>query len=156
MQLSNPIDPNYLGNDISQTLSGDLAVNVHDLQTQSGSQNVIDAFVRELTTPLGYIARYVKDIDGLKIIDADYGNPAYYQLSEPVSDVWISNMLGHIQAVGSVNTRLDIQSVDYSIMDLIRNQVQFLITFKVQNDLTPIKLVLARTGDQLGAVVIGG
>jgi hypothetical protein len=144
-------NPNYLGTDISQ-LSGDLATSLGDFKVQSGVSNVIDAFVRELTTPLGYIAKYVLDVDGLKIVDANYGNEAYYQLSEPLSEPFITSMISHIQNVAAMHQdRLTVNSIDYNIVDLKENKIQFLINFLVESDVTPVQLVLYRVGTQLTA-----
>lgn len=152
--VPNILNENLLGIDISQS-SGDIATVLGDFKTQNSIANVIDAFIRELTTPLGYIGRYVLDIDGLKIVDSDYGNEAYYQLSEPLSDSFINNMIGHIQTVADAHqNRLTISSIDYNILNLIENKVQFLVSLLIQSDLPPIQLLLSRTGNQLTADIL--
>lgn len=148
------LNQNLLGTDISQK-SGDIATSLGDFKTQNGVANVIDAFIRELTTPLGYIGRYVLDVEGLKTVDIDYGNEAYYQLSEPLSETFISNMINHIQLVGEAHQdKLTINSINYNIVDLTENKVQFLISFLVQSDVAPVKLVLSRIGSELTADIL--
>lgn len=156
MAQDNNIDKELLGVDLVATPNWDLAVNVHDLATQTGLSNVINAFIRELTTPQGFIGRYVYDIEGLKLIDGDYGNPAYYQLSEPLTNLWINDMMSHVQTVAVYHPRLTLDTIDYQLLDVERNQVQFMINFRVETSADSVTLLLVRNGTVLTAGVLEG
>jgi len=88
-------DPAILGADLAWTAasnrakdlrSGDLMMtSTGDIALVEGVQLVVQLRIRELTTPLGYFAQVVEDINGVTILDADYGNPTYTYLSEPAN-----------------------------------------------------------------------
>lgn len=54
-----------------------------DLKTINGIELVVQSRIRELTTPFGYLARFIQDRDGIKLVDADYGNSIFNLLAEP-------------------------------------------------------------------------
>lgn len=68
--------------------AGDLPVTgIGDLTYTDGPALVMQARIRELMTPYGYYGRYVADLQGVKYIDGDYGNPAFFVLSEPTNSI---------------------------------------------------------------------
>jgi hypothetical protein len=140
-RLSDIIDPSPLGVDIATSLDGDIAEKGKDIDTISGTDNVINAFVRELITPLGFLARWVYDVDGLKILDEDYGNGVYIQLSEPMTETWIANMVAHVTSVADEQTRIQLRSVDY-VVTPETNSISFNVYFKVAQDATEYNLIL--------------
>lgn len=131
-----------LGTDITTTNSGDLARTARDLGTLSGVENVVAAFVRELMTPYGYLARFVLDSDGLKVVDEVYGNAAYYQLSEPMTGTWVAEMVELITAVAAAQERITLLGVDYEILSLEKRGIRFLVRFQIDTDSTEFNLVL--------------
>lgn len=139
--LSNFLNTAQLGTDIATDLIGDIAEKGKDVDTIDGIDNVINAFVRELVTPFSYLARWVYDAEGLKIIDEDYGNVAYLQLSEPRTETWISNMLVHINDVARGQARLTLQTIDYTLTPET-NTIQFKIAFKILQNPKVYNLIL--------------
>ena len=79
---------------IKTRFAGDLlADKTGDLELIDGTELVVRGRIRELTTPLGLYARYIEDVDGLKIIDAEYGNTAYHYLSEPSNTIPLDKII---------------------------------------------------------------
>jgi hypothetical protein len=149
--FSQPFDPSFLGTDLATTAQGDVAASGSDWGTISGIENVVNAFIRELVTPLGYLGRYIYDIDGLKVIDEDYGNNAYAQLSEPMTPAWINNMVDHIHSVAANQPRIQLQTVDYTITNLEQQGIHFEIKFTILNVPQPLNLILKRSNNALTA-----
>lgn len=135
------LDPTPFGADIATTSSGDIAEVGKDIGTISGVDNVINSFVRELLTPLGYLARWAYDVDGLKILDEDYGNSAYLQLSEPLTEAWISDMITHITLVADEQPRIVLQAVDYTLVPET-NSIGFKISFTIPQETKTFNLLL--------------
>lgn len=90
-------DPNP-GN-LRLTASGDLA-------TVEGPRLVIQSRVRELLTPYGFCARYVRDYTGVKLVDADYGNPVYLILSDPLNEIPLEGVAAACQYVMLKDSRV--------------------------------------------------
>jgi hypothetical protein len=151
--VPNPVDLNLLGVDLASDSDGDIGTVLDDFATISGVDNVINAFVREIVTPFGHLARYAYDVDGLKAVDEDYGNVAYAMLSEPLTNAWVSNMLDHIKDVGESHPRIDLSSVDYDIVTEDLGHVRFSIDFKVLSVPKSYNLVLRNDGSRLLASV---
>lgn len=61
---------------------GDLSATGGDLEAISGPGVVVRNRAKELLSPYGSMARYIRDYTGLKYIDGLYGNPAHFYLSE--------------------------------------------------------------------------
>lgn len=149
------LDPSLLGTDIATNTSGDFAVVANDHDTISGVQNIINAFVRELTTPYGHLGRFILDCEGVKIIDDNYGNVAYYQFNENITPTWINEQLTCIEEVAVNHARIQLtQAIDYTILS--GTSVQFNIHFQVVNYPQNFNLVLTRTGMNISAVLQGG
>ena len=149
--FSQPGDLSLLGTDLATSAEGDVAANGRDWAVISGVENVINAFIRELVTPLGYIARYVYDIEGLKILDEDYGNAAYAQLSAPMTPEWVNSMVSHITSVANVQSRLQLKSVEYTVTNLSTDAIKFYIVSTIPSVPKPFNLILQRTGNTLTA-----
>lgn len=151
--MSELINNDELGVDIVTGPEGDLVRVVRDLGTIDGVANVVNAFVRELMTPYGMLARWVYDAEGLKILDADYGNPAYYLLSEPVTASWANEVVSAIQQVGDAQSRINVLGVDYELLDLAVHRVRFNIRFEVLGVPKPFNVVLSKEGAGFTAVL---
>lgn len=149
--LNDPINPLLLGTDLGTTAAGDVAAAGRDWGTVSGTQNVVNAFIRELLTPLGYLARWIYDVDGLKVLNEDYGFGGYAQLSEPLTPDWINSMIEHIEAVAENQSRVQLNAVDYALTNEVVTGIQFSIKFSVLNAPKPFNLILRREGKTLTA-----
>lgn len=149
--FSQPIDPNLLGTDLGTKADGDVASSGRDWGTISGVENAVNAFIRELVTPLGYLARWVYDVEGLKVLNEDYGMGAYAQLSEPMTPDWIARMIDHIHAVAEAQPRIQLQTVNYTITNEETSGIVFEIKFTVPLVPQPFNLVLRRESNQLTA-----
>lgn len=148
------LNPELLGVDIATGATGDFVANGSDFGTISGVANVVNAFVRELTTPYGYLARFVEDSGGLKIIDEDYGNPGYQQLSEPMDQEWIDFMVDSIEQVAENHPRIEMNTVDYEILNLAVNHgIKFRLRFRVLGVPKDFNLVLTRSNGTLLAAL---
>ncbi len=74
--------------------AGDLKLTpTHDVKTIKGVELVVQSRIRELTTPYGYYARYVEDYEGVKVLDANYGNKAFSYLSEPMNTLPLDKII---------------------------------------------------------------
>jgi hypothetical protein len=92
--------------------AGDLRSNkTGDLTTDSGLQLVIRGRLRELTTPIGQYARYIDDVDGLKLIDIEYGNEAFRYLSEPTNTLPLDRIIESCRTVMLKDIRVESANV---------------------------------------------
>ena len=145
-----------LGTDIALSFDRDIAVLVRDFATVSGVENVVRAFVRALLTPYGYLARFIYDTEGIKVVDEDYGNVAFHMLSEPLTLAWINTNIEGIYQVADNEPRVQLIGVDYELFDLTRNRVRFHIRFSVLDDPREFNLVLFRDGATLTGGLVAG
>jgi len=111
------IDPRQLGTDIVINESGDLAVYGRDFDCIDGPDHVILRFARELMSPANLLSSYCTDYGGVQALAEDYGNEAFYQLSEPLDDQWVENVKQAIYLVGEAQPNLEIENIDYRIID---------------------------------------
>lgn len=144
------LDLEAFGVDIATESNGDIAQEGRDIGTVSGVDNVVTAFVRELITPLGYLGRWVYDIDGLKTINEDYGNGVYLQLSEPLTQDWISDVISHVTSVADVQPRIYLKSVDYTLVPET-NSVAFNVIFTIPQTPKTYNLILKQVNGILTA-----
>lgn len=148
------IDESNLGIDIA-IADGDLARSLQDLAVSKGVDNAIAAFIRELCTPIGLLARYVYDADGLKTIDEEYGNGAYLMLSEPFTSGWVEQVIEYIEEIGEAQPRVTVLGVDFDFLDVALRSVRFTIRFEVLEEPKPFNLVLESSGRTINAVTVG-
>lgn len=141
------LNPELLGTDIATGTNGDLLPDGSDAGTVSGVLNTINAFVRELTTPFGYLAKYVEDAEGLKLLNEKYGNPGYFLLSEPLDQVWLDTMIEAIEAVADNQPRIELIQVDHEILS--GTKVHFMIRFKVLSSPREFNMVLTKENNAL-------
>lgn len=132
-----PINPDELGRDLVIGKNGDLALFGNDFDYVNGTDHVVLRFTRELMSPHGLLSRYALDSNGVVALDDNYGNEAFYQLSEPMTQGWIDRVKAAIQAVGNEQPNLTIYKIDYYLTDIARNRLSFDI--QVQIDGGPIK-----------------
>ena len=86
--LGTDIDWTPASNRYKDVTSGNLKLtSTGDMALVSGIDLVVQSRIKELMTPIGKYAVVVEDIDGVSILDADYGNPAYSYLSEPTNRI---------------------------------------------------------------------
>jgi hypothetical protein len=84
--LGTDIDWSPASNRYKDLTSGNLEVTTSgDFALISGVDLVAQSRIKELMTPIGMYAAITEDINGVGVLDADYGNPAYSYLSEPTN-----------------------------------------------------------------------
>jgi len=111
------LDPKQLGTDIVISESGDLAVYGRDFDAIDGPDHVILRFARELMSPANLLSTYCRDAGGIQAVAEDYGNEAFYQLSEPLDDQWVESVKQAIYLVADAQPNLEIENVDYHVLD---------------------------------------
>lgn len=131
------LNPDELGRDLVIGENGDLAVFGNDLDYINGVDHVILRFSRELLSPHGLLSKYLEDASGLIAIDENYGNEAFYQLSEPMDQDWVDRVKAAIYNVGNDQPNLAITKIDYYLLDVGRNRLGFDI--QIQVDGGPVK-----------------
>lgn len=124
-------NPNDLGRDLVIGQNGDLVVFGNDLDYINGVDHVILRFSRELMSPHGILSRYTLDSSGLVALDDNYGNEAFYQLSEPMNEAWVEGVKSAIHTVGNEQPNLTISKIDYYLLDVGRNRLGFDIQLQV-------------------------
>lgn len=150
------LNPELLGVDVATGTNGDLLAEGSDLMGVGGVANAINAFVRELTTPYGYLARWVADAGGLKILDEGYGNPAFYQMSQPTTQEWIDFMIDSIEQVADNQSRIELTGgISYTLLTGVPHGVRFRVPFRVLGVPKDFNLVLTREGAGLRASLEG-
>lgn len=155
MSQNTILDPSVLGTDVSTNDLGDLDVLVGDYAVVSGIPNAINAFVRELTTPYGYLSRFILDCEGLKILDEAYGNVGYFLLSEALTIGWVNDNLQSIEEVAANQPRITLtQATDYVMIS--PTSVRFNIYFQVLGYPQIFNLVLSGNAAGFTAIVKGG
>ena len=144
-----------LGTDLTIASNGDIGRTGNDFaMTVDGATNVTQALIRELTTPFGALGQFIYDVEGLKILGEDYGNLAYDQLSEPISQSWIDGMVQNIKDVAESQPRIVLKGVEYALVDIERHKVHFFINFEILETGDERNLVLEPRGSTLAVVRI--
>lgn len=112
-------DPVDFGTDVALSagdFGGDLELDESgDLVDLAGWDNLDAAIVRRLTTARGYLTRFIRDIEGLGLINDTYGNPAYRLLSEPVSNQLLGELQEGVRGCLAEEDRIVIISVDITL-----------------------------------------
>lgn len=102
------LDPGFLADDLD-VASGDLAPNDHyDYAQLLDVDNVNAALLRRVNTEQGEIAVVIEDVEGLKVIRENVGNPAFALLSEPLTPATISAMADGIGQCVLQDDRLEL------------------------------------------------
>lgn len=125
------LDERRLGVDIDASTGDLVADGRKDLKRVSGLANVVGAFARELRTPYGYLGRFARSRQQLVVLDGFYGNPLFSQLSEPVTNEWMSAAEDYIKAVADGQPRIGLLGVEASLQPTVPLAVQFPIRFAV-------------------------
>ncbi len=139
-------DPQILGSDVL-LVTGDLTANNRaDLKLISGIDNVVEAFRRVLTTPYGYIAKFSYTNMGIAAHDEDYGFGGWLLLSEPLTTEWMDKIKEYITLAANSQPRIVLVTVESTIVSTAPVRVIFDITFKVQNSLNNLSIVVSNQG----------
>jgi hypothetical protein len=60
------------------------------IRTKDGTEAVHKAALRAVVTPYGWIGRWAMDDGEIAFFDGDYGDHIYEELSEPLTQSWLS------------------------------------------------------------------
>ncbi len=153
--MSQP-NPELLGVDLAVSVDRDIAMKARDFATIGGVENVVRSFIRQLLTPYGYLARFVYDVEGVHVVDEEYGNPVYLLLSEPLTPAWINAVISGIYRVADNEPRVELLGVDYVLVPTDgQMRVRFSVLFRVVGDPREFNVVLSREGSKLSAALVG-
>lgn len=126
------LDPKQLGRDLVISETGDLVSYGRDFDYVDGPDHVVVRFARELMSPHNLLAAYCRDYQGIKVLEEDYGNHAFYELSEPLDDSWIESVKQSIYLVGEAQPNLTVENVDYYMLDVSKGRMGFDISISVE------------------------
>jgi phage baseplate assembly protein W len=109
------------GSDIALSdneFGGDLVVSStkDGYELVSGRENLKEAIRRRLSTPEGFLKRFIRDYTNLFLVNYTYGNPAYKYLSEPVEPSMIFTLKAEVMSCLQEENRIEIQDVNVSIV----------------------------------------
>ena len=142
INLFDNFDPDSFGIDLDSRPASDRArfgdagdlrsTSFGDISTISGPELVVKSRVRELTTPFGYYSRYIQDVEGLKLVDGDYGNALYTLLSEPQSTISMDRVVSTCKDIMLKDTRVSTAEVTPSL-NADSGKIDVLITFTLND-----------------------
>jgi hypothetical protein len=82
-QLLALLGPNFYEGDLALGGDGEVQIANQDLVAWNWVESLNAALLRRLNTPLGAIASSVWGTEGVLVLNAGYGNPAFRAVSEP-------------------------------------------------------------------------
>lgn len=106
--------PTYYEADLALA-EGDLVVANQDYLTWNWAESLSAALLRRLNTPLGSIASSVHGMEGLLVLNANYGNPAFRYLSEPQGAATTARMREGVLACLAQEDRIDVLDLTSSL-----------------------------------------
>ena len=101
--------------------------------------------MRRLATTQGSYALVIEDVDGIKIIDRDYGNPAGLFISEPMSSQWIVDMSNALSETIRQEPRVLLHGVSAEVQG--NGKVKFSLSYSVPGDPDPRVMLLGVSED---------
>lgn len=112
--------------------SGDLAITSdNDLVIRAGQREIIESLKRRISTPQAFYERWILDVDGLKSIDSNYGNPAFNAVSEPMTTSWVREMLDFITLTVNQEDRVNLLGVSVADIGLSNGTIAFNIEYQI-------------------------
>lgn len=121
--------------DIKTTPSG-------DFRMAQGSEGIVLALLRRLYTPEQGYRRWVRDANGLRQVDTNYGNKAYSILSHPSSPRSAEKVRDAIAEAAAQDPRIHL--INLSVMLNRSGQFQMLMDYRIRghDELQNLDLVL--------------
>lgn len=150
-QLSRLYQTRIFGADIGTTDEGDLLISGGDFGLSEAESKVVTAFVRELASPPGILARYTYDRTGVSLQNEDYGNGAYRYLSENLDQYSVNEIKEGIREVGR-NHPIVLLQLDETIVSGPPVRLVFVLRFRLMNQ-RELTLFVSPESDRLA---IGG
>lgn len=112
------------GGDIVPTRDGDFA-------SRTAENDIIESVKRLITTPSSFYERWVLDVDGLKALDIEYGNPAFNYIAEPLSSSSVRRMETGIKFALRQEPRITNVFVSIGNVQAEQGQISFVIRFTI-------------------------
>lgn len=147
--------PEYdLGIDLATSdgeFGGDLILlgSKEDYGVDFGRTNLKYAIRRRLSTPQGFLKRFIRDYEGLYTINNTYGNPAYRYLSEPIGPSILLNLKSEVMACLQEEDRIEVTDVGISFVPyqgLPRVSLTISYIEKGLNELSSVVLTQGESG----------
>lgn len=146
--------PDSLGEDLlidDEETGGDLVQSPgFDLEFIDSESNLKASLIRRLTTPKGFLARFVQDYTGLVSVNSEYGNDAYKYLSEPLTATTISSIKEELRICLGQESRIEVADITPTIVPYYGTyQVFYSITYSVVGSDDMETLAIVQSGNAL-------
>jgi phage baseplate assembly protein W len=125
--------PDSTGYDLSLEPLGDLVVDGYgDLLLNSGDDSIRASLLRRLQTPFSGYRRWVRTVEGLKLIDPDYYSDVFLYLSSSLTDRNMTLIREAISKAVSRDNRINVSSLDvYKTGD---NEVEVRLNYVIKGE----------------------
>lgn len=134
-------DPKLIGNDIYiSEIEKDFAVNKGDLALITNVESIQTAIVRRINTAKLQYERYFKTVEGLIVVDSDYGNDAFNYLSSLNNSINREFVFEELQRIFNDESRIELQSIVFNETNV--NKIDITITYLILSNNQLSKLVI--------------
>lgn len=144
----------YFEADLALGPDGDLVVAHQDYATANWAENLNASLLRRLNTPRGAVASSVRGTEGVLVLNAGYGNPAFRYLSEPLNAATTIKLRQGILTCLADEDRIDVLELN-SRVDVVASGLPLLVfdlTYTLAGTGTPV--VFSFGADQVAGVFI--
>lgn len=134
-------DPKLIGNDIYiSEIEKDFAVNKGDLALITNVESIQIALIRRINTARLQYERYFKTVEGLIVVDSEYGNDAFNYLSSLNNSVNREFVFEELQRIINDESRIELRDIQFNETNI--NKIDITITYVILSNNQLSKLVL--------------
>lgn len=134
-------DPKLIGNDIYiNEIEKDFAVNKGDLALITNVESIQTAIIRRINTSKLQYERYFKTVEGLIVLDSEYGNDAFNYLSSLNNSINREFVFEELQRILKDEQRIELQSIVFNQTNA--NKIDITITYLILSNSQLGKLII--------------
>lgn len=111
---------------------GDIVIRDNgDFATRIGANQIVEAIKRRITTPTAFYQKAILDVNGVQLLDSNYGNPTFNLQSEGITSAWLRRATAAMKS--SLLQEDRIENVNVFVSDLApeNGRVIFTIQFTI-------------------------
>lgn len=109
----------------------------YDLKLESLDEFIYKLIKRTLETPLSYIKMYEPTLTDIQELDADYGNPVYRKLSEPLTPTFLSEIRIDIErCLSKIKDTPNLNISKISINSFTFDTISIEVVYSIHNSTT--------------------
>ena len=123
-------DPGLIGNDIYiDEIEKDFAVNKGDLALITNVESIQTAIIRRINTSRLQYERYFKTVEGLIVVDSEYGNDAFNYLSALNNSINREFVFEELERILNDERRIQLQDIIFN--ETNANKIDITITYVI-------------------------